>query len=242
MNDLLRIRSLSKHYDGFDLRNVDLTVPAGSVVGFIGSNGAGKTTTIKAILGLIYPDAGSIELLGQNVGEHERQQHAEHGDGEGERAGRERYDARSVEAYGEMADKRKPRHNGVDDASGRIRCDAESDASGDDDGDACVASRHYVCSRKRQSLAKGDPIAPLVAQQHGHEHHVGHGEAGEQDDGSRVPRCQAYARCKERPQRHVLRQRFRQSEEIGKHHGLHGALLFRPLELALLVQLGGDYG
>lgn len=52
------------------LRNVDLTVPAGSVVGFIGSNGAGKTTTIKAILGLIYPDAGSIELLGQNVGEH----------------------------------------------------------------------------------------------------------------------------------------------------------------------------
>lgn len=63
MNDLLRIRSLSKHYDGFDLRNVDLTVPAGSVVGFIGSNGAGKTTTIKAILGLIYPDAGSIELL-----------------------------------------------------------------------------------------------------------------------------------------------------------------------------------
>ena len=119
------------------------------------------------------------------VGEHERQQHAEHGDGEGERAGRERYDARSVEAYGEMADKRKPRHNGVDDASGRIRCDAESDASGDDE---------------------------------------------------------AYARCKERPQRHVLRQRFRQSEEIGKHHGLHGALLFRPLELALLVQLGGDYG
>ena len=70
MNDLLRIRSLSKHYDGFDLRNVDLTVPAGSVVGFIGSNGAGKTTTIKASLGLIYPDAGSIELLGQNVGEH----------------------------------------------------------------------------------------------------------------------------------------------------------------------------
>ena len=45
-------------------------MPAGSVVGFIGSNGAGKTTTIKAILGLIYPDAGSIELLGQNVGEH----------------------------------------------------------------------------------------------------------------------------------------------------------------------------
>ena len=69
MNDLLRIRSLSKHYDGFDLQNIDLAVPAGSVVDFIGSNGAGKTTTIKAILGLIRPDAGSIELFGQNVGE-----------------------------------------------------------------------------------------------------------------------------------------------------------------------------
>lgn len=70
MNDLLRIRSLSKHYDGFNLTNVDLTVPAGSVVGFIGSNGAGKTTTIKSVLGLIFPDAGSIELFGQNMGEH----------------------------------------------------------------------------------------------------------------------------------------------------------------------------
>ena len=70
MNDLLRIRSLSKHYDGFDLKDVNLTVPAGSVVGFVGSNGAGKTTTIKSVLGLVYPDAGSIELFGQNVGEH----------------------------------------------------------------------------------------------------------------------------------------------------------------------------
>ena len=51
MNDLLRIRSLSKHYYGFDLRNVDLTVPAGSVVGFIGSNGAGKTTLIRLLCG-----------------------------------------------------------------------------------------------------------------------------------------------------------------------------------------------
>ena len=70
MNDLLRIRSLSKHYDGFDLKDVDLTVPAGSVVGFVGSNGAGKTTTIKAALGLIFPDAGSIELFGQSAGAH----------------------------------------------------------------------------------------------------------------------------------------------------------------------------
>lgn len=69
MNDLLRIRSLSKHYDGFDLRNVDLTVPAGSVVGFIGSNGAGKTTTIKAIMGIVAPSAGGVFYNGKKVTE-----------------------------------------------------------------------------------------------------------------------------------------------------------------------------
>ena len=67
MNDLLRIENLEKHYDGFDLKGVNLNVPAGSVVGFIGSNGAGKTTTIKAILGLIKPDGGSITLLGEEI-------------------------------------------------------------------------------------------------------------------------------------------------------------------------------
>ena len=70
MSDLLRIQNLEKRYDDFDLEGISLSVLAGSVVGFIGSNGAGKTTTIKAILGLVYPDAGSIELFGQNVGEH----------------------------------------------------------------------------------------------------------------------------------------------------------------------------
>lgn len=68
MNNLLDIRNVSKHYDGFDLENVSLAVPAGSVVGFVGSNGAGKTTTIKAILGLIDTDGGSIDVFGQRMG------------------------------------------------------------------------------------------------------------------------------------------------------------------------------
>ncbi|WP_080799417.1 ABC transporter ATP-binding protein [Arabiibacter massiliensis] len=67
MGDLLRIQNLEKHYEGFDLEGVSFSVPAGSVVGFIGSNGAGKTTTIKAILGLIFPDGGSISLFGEEV-------------------------------------------------------------------------------------------------------------------------------------------------------------------------------
>ena len=67
MSDLLRIQNLEKRYDDFDLEGISLSVLAGSVVGFIGSNGAGKTTTIKAILGLIRPDGGSISLFGEEV-------------------------------------------------------------------------------------------------------------------------------------------------------------------------------
>jgi ABC-2 type transport system ATP-binding protein len=44
---------------------VDLSVPTGSVFGFLGPNGSGKTTTIRMLLGLISPSAGSWELLGR---------------------------------------------------------------------------------------------------------------------------------------------------------------------------------
>jgi ABC-2 type transport system ATP-binding protein len=68
MDNLLDIQGLCKHYGGFELRDVDLKVPSGAVVGFIGANGAGKTTTIKAALGLIAADSGSIRLFGRDIG------------------------------------------------------------------------------------------------------------------------------------------------------------------------------
>ena len=43
---------------------LSLTVPVGSVYGFIGPNGSGKTTTIRMILHILLPDSGSIEVLG----------------------------------------------------------------------------------------------------------------------------------------------------------------------------------
>ena len=49
------------------LKNVDLTVRRGEIVGFIGGNGAGKTTTMRSILGLLTPDAGSIEWDGSPI-------------------------------------------------------------------------------------------------------------------------------------------------------------------------------
>ena len=64
MNKLIEGVSLTKHYDDFMLDHVDIDVPAGYVVGLIGSNGAGKTTAIKALLGLIKLDDGEVRAFG----------------------------------------------------------------------------------------------------------------------------------------------------------------------------------
>lgn len=59
------IQNLDKFLDGRQiLFDVNLTIGEGEVFGFLGPNGAGKTTTMKAILGLIRPDGGTIEILG----------------------------------------------------------------------------------------------------------------------------------------------------------------------------------
>ena len=63
MNNLIEGVGLTKRYDDFTLDRVDLCVPAGYVVGLIGSNGAGKTTAIKALLGLIHLDAGEVRVF-----------------------------------------------------------------------------------------------------------------------------------------------------------------------------------
>ena len=60
-------RALTKRYRGGQLAvdGLDLTVPAGSVFGFLGPNGSGKTTTIRMLMGLIEPTAGTARVLGQ---------------------------------------------------------------------------------------------------------------------------------------------------------------------------------
>ena len=49
------------------VRGVTFQVRPGEIFGFVGPNGAGKTTTIKMLVGLIFPSAGSCELLGRPV-------------------------------------------------------------------------------------------------------------------------------------------------------------------------------
>lgn len=73
MENILEIRKLSKRYEGFSLSDIDISLPAGSIMGFIGENGAGKTTTIKLILNLIRRDAGEIRIFGKDNLEHEKE-------------------------------------------------------------------------------------------------------------------------------------------------------------------------
>ncbi len=49
------------------LKSINFKVEAGRITGFLGGNGAGKTTTLKCILGLIFPDEGTVKILGQKL-------------------------------------------------------------------------------------------------------------------------------------------------------------------------------
>jgi ABC-2 type transport system ATP-binding protein len=62
----IEIRGLSKSFRGIAaIRDLNLTVPEGSVYGFIGENGSGKSTTQKLICGLLIPKGGKIRLFGR---------------------------------------------------------------------------------------------------------------------------------------------------------------------------------
>lgn len=74
----LEYRNVTKQYNGFKLDSLNLKVPSGSIVGFIGENGAGKTTAMKLALGLIQPDSGELLLLGQNIKDPGAKQLKEH--------------------------------------------------------------------------------------------------------------------------------------------------------------------
>ena len=49
------------------VNELSLSVPVGSVYGFIGPNGSGKTTTLRMIMHILHPDSGEIEVLGERT-------------------------------------------------------------------------------------------------------------------------------------------------------------------------------
>jgi ABC-2 type transport system ATP-binding protein len=64
----IKTSSLTKQFGSQKaVSSIDLSVPKGSVFGFLGPNGSGKTTTIRMILGLAAASKGEIELLGHPI-------------------------------------------------------------------------------------------------------------------------------------------------------------------------------
>lgn len=66
MKNCIEIKNLTKTYSKFQLKNINLKIPNGSIVGLVGENGAGKTTLMKLILNLIGRDQGSISVFQQD--------------------------------------------------------------------------------------------------------------------------------------------------------------------------------
>ena len=72
MENNLEVKNLRKKYNGFELKDINLELPKGMIMGLIGENGAGKTTTIKSILNLIKIYKGEIKKFGLNIKENEK--------------------------------------------------------------------------------------------------------------------------------------------------------------------------
>ncbi|MDP7990946.1 ABC transporter ATP-binding protein [Bacillus sp. MHSD_36] len=69
MTELLKIENLWKRY-GLKavIRDLNIEITEGKIIGLVGDNGSGKTTLLKMIAGLQHPSEGSITIAGQKVG------------------------------------------------------------------------------------------------------------------------------------------------------------------------------
>jgi len=69
MEEILHLHNLSKSYAGFPaLKNVDLELEPGRIMGILGPNGSGKTTLIKIVAGLLQPSGGDVKVCGMAPG------------------------------------------------------------------------------------------------------------------------------------------------------------------------------
>ncbi len=69
MSTILECRKLTKRYKSKEvLKQVDLKLESGHIIGFLGPNGSGKTTFIKMINGLLTPTEGELLFCGEKIG------------------------------------------------------------------------------------------------------------------------------------------------------------------------------
>ena len=62
-DNALELRHVSRRLGDFELRDVNLTLPTGCILGLVGENGAGKSTTIRLLTGELRPDGGTVLVL-----------------------------------------------------------------------------------------------------------------------------------------------------------------------------------
>jgi ABC-2 type transport system ATP-binding protein len=68
MNDFaVEFKGVGKRYKHFTLDNIDLKLPTGTIMGFVGTNGAGKSTTIRILMGLVHQDRGTVNVLNRSM-------------------------------------------------------------------------------------------------------------------------------------------------------------------------------
>src|SRR6188508_1649861 len=66
MEPIITIRGLSKNYDDKQvLRDINLDIYPGQIIGYIGPNGAGKSTTVKILTGIITDYGGDVTIGGK---------------------------------------------------------------------------------------------------------------------------------------------------------------------------------
>ena len=63
----IELKQVEKKYPFFNLDKIDLELPNGQIMGFIGANGAGKSTTIRILMAMISHDAGEVNVLGHPI-------------------------------------------------------------------------------------------------------------------------------------------------------------------------------
>lgn len=69
MPNIVEIKNLSKNYNKKEvLKNINLNIAEGQIVGLFGPNGSGKTTLLKTIAGLLKEYSGDVKIGGENVG------------------------------------------------------------------------------------------------------------------------------------------------------------------------------
>src|SRR6056297_2668696 len=75
MENSIELQSISYKYpnsDEYAVKDINITIPKGAAVAFVGASGAGKTTLVDIILGLLTPESGKIKVDGRDIDENIR--------------------------------------------------------------------------------------------------------------------------------------------------------------------------